>query len=42
MEYYVMRYITKQQADEVIEYVNGYAMTYADYLDNMNIEFEVI
>lgn len=37
-----MLYITKQEADKVIEYVNGYAMTYGDYLDNTDQPFEII
>jgi len=35
-------YISQKQCDEVIEYVNGYPMTYGDYLDNTNKEFEII
>lgn len=37
-----MKYITKQECNEVIASVNGFDMTYGDYLDNTNVEFEVI
>jgi len=34
--------IAQEQCDRVIEYVNGYPMTYGDYLDNTNQPFEII
>ena len=34
--------ITQKEADRVMEWVNGYPMTYADYLDNTNREFQII
>ena len=37
-----MIYITKQEAGRVIEWVNGYPMTYGDYLDNTEQAFVII
>lgn len=37
-----MLYITKKEANKVVAWVNGYPMTYADYLDNTDRQFEVI
>ena len=36
-----MMYITREECEEVIAWVNGYPMTYGDYLDNTNQPFEV-
>jgi hypothetical protein len=37
-----MKYITKKEANRVLATVNGFDMTYSDYLDNTGVEFEVI
>lgn len=37
-----MLYLTQAEADRVIEWVNGYPMTYADYLDNTEREFVIV
>lgn len=37
-----MLYLTRKQADRIVAWVHGFPMTYADYLDNTNREFEVI
>lgn len=37
-----MLYLTTKEANRVIEWVNGFPMTYADYLDNTNCEFVVL
>ncbi|MDQ5954069.1 MAG: hypothetical protein QG647_807 [Patescibacteria group bacterium] len=37
-----MIHINESEADDVVAYVNGYPMTYADYLDNTGVEFEVV
>lgn len=37
-----MLYITLEQADAVLDVVNGYEVTYADYLDNTNQEFTIL
>lgn len=34
--------LTQTEADRVVDTVNGYPMTYADYLDNTNVEFEIV
>ena len=36
------RLITKQQADEVMAYTNGFAMTYIDYLEALGVEVEIV
>lgn len=35
-------YITKNECNRVIDNVNGFDMTYGDYLTNTNVEYEVI
>ena len=37
-----MLYITKTEADRTVAYVNGFQMTYGEYLDNTNQKFEII
>jgi len=37
-----MKIINVSEAEDIVTYVNGYPMTYADYLDNTGVEFEVV
>lgn len=37
-----MLQITQEECDKVIDTVNGFDMTYGDYLDNTNREFEIV
>ena len=37
-----MLHLTKTEASQVITTTNGFDMTYADLLDNKNIEYEVL
>lgn len=34
--------LTKQEANKIIANVNGFDMTYGDYLDNIGQEYEII
>ncbi len=37
-----MLYLTAKEANKVIDWVNGFPMTYGDYLDNTNREYTIV